>query len=144
MHHVATVPAVTNIQLTIRAHNQPRPLHVIPLCHCLTHTVSIPGSVSLQFWLGFRSSWRRGSQWNWANKARGSSLTMSEPPRSQAAISEGLQDQGNFPIEMRNRCVCVSLSLPLSPHSRTYSILLFHPPLSPFVPPGPRRDMGGT
>lgn len=68
---------------------------------------------------------------------------MSEPQRSQAALSEGLQpnlqDQGNFPIEMRNRCVCVSLSL---------SLLTAGPTLSsssiPLCPPPSLQAPGGT
>lgn len=65
---------------------------------------------------------------------------MSEPQRSQAALSEGLQpnlqDQGNFPIEMKSRCVCVSLPLfpSLFPRNQTYSILLHPPPPSPSIP----------
>lgn len=53
--------------------------------------------------------------WITANKAWGSLLTNGEPWRSQRALSGGLhpnlQDRGNFPIEMRSRCLSFSVSL---------------------------------
>lgn len=50
-----------------------------------------------------------GLRWIKANEAWGSLLTNSEPWRSHHALSGGLhpnlQDRGNFPIEMRSRCL---------------------------------------
>lgn len=66
-----------------------------------------------------------GLLWTRANEAWGSLLTIGEPWRSQRALSGGLQpnlqDQGNFPIEMKSRCL--SLSVPLS---RCLAVSLSH------------------
>lgn len=77
--------------------------------------------------------------WIKANEAWGSLLTNGEPQRSQHALSGGLhpnlQDQGNFPIEMRSRCLSFSVSL-----SRccTDSVFVSFPRWSKPGPPSPR------
>lgn len=64
-----------------------------------------------------------GWVWMKANEAWGSLLTNGEPQRSQCALSGGLRpnlrDRGNFPIEMRSRC----LSLSVSPHRPCFCLL---------------------
>lgn len=83
-----------------------------------------------------------GWVWMKANEAWGSLLTNGEPQRSQCALSGGLRpnlrDRGNFPIEMRSRC----LSLCLSRHTDPVSVSSLHP-VKPGPPPPP-RDGGGT
>lgn len=77
-----------------------------------------------------RSAHLNGLLWLTAHEARGSLLRKGEPLRSQHALSGGLhprlQDRGNFPIEMRSRCLSFSVS-----RCRTDSVSVSPPSSSP-------------
>lgn len=78
-------------------------------------------------------------------RPEGGLLTNGEPRRSQRALSGGLhpnlRDRGNFPIEMRSRCLSFSVSLL---RCCTDSVSVSLPQSVKPGPPSPRGRSGGT